>query len=216
MEPSMTQPTRRSLIAGLTSLPAATTFGRAAFAQQGEARRVPYELVQDAIALDGAAFVGSRQPDVVIVEFFDYNCPFCRQSAQDMDMLLGTDEHLGYVLVNYAILGEPSVEAARVALAYSGMYGHEKYAAFHMKLYTYRGIKNGQRALDAAVDLGADGEKLIAFADSDAVTKAMQDAVKVGNALNLHATPSYLVGPWAFDGNMPMERKMQIVEDLRR
>jgi protein-disulfide isomerase len=112
MEPSMTQPTRRSLIAGLTSLPAATTFGRAAFAQQGEARRVPYELVQDAIALDGAAFVGSRQPDVVIVEFFDYNCPFCRQSAQDMDMLLGTDEHLGYVLVNYAILGEPSVEAS--------------------------------------------------------------------------------------------------------
>jgi hypothetical protein len=37
----------------------------------------------------------------------------------------------------------------------------------------------------------------------------MQDAVKVGNALNLHATPSYLVGPWAFDGNMPLERKMQ-------
>jgi len=211
----MTKLSRRGLIAGLTSLPAATIFGRSAFAQEGEARRVPYELVQDALALDGAAFVGSRQPDVVIVEFFDYNCPFCRQSAQDMDVLLGTDDRLGYVLVNYAILGEPSVEATRVALAYSGMYGHEKYAAFHMKLYTYRGIKNGQRALDTAVELGADGEKLLAFADSDAVTKAMQDAVTVGNALNLHATPSYLVGPWAFDGNMPLEHKMRIVQDLR-
>ena len=206
---------RRGLIAGLTSLPAATMFGRAAFAQESEPRRVPYELVQDAIALDGAAFVGARQPDVVIVEFFDYNCPFCRQSAQDMEMLLGTDDRLGYVLVNYAILGEPSVEATRVALAYSGIHGHEKYLAFHMRLFASRGVKNGQRALDAATDLGADAEELIAFADSDAVTTAMKDAVKVGNALNLHATPSYLVGPWAFDGNMPLERKMRIVEDLR-
>ncbi|HSP26502.1 MAG TPA: DsbA family protein, partial [Saliniramus sp.] len=173
----MTHLTRRGLIAGLTSLPAAGMFGGAAFAQESEPRRVPYELVQDAIALDGAAFVGSRQPDVVIVEFFDYNCPFCRQSAQDMEMLLGTDDHLGYVLVNYAILGEPSVEATRVALAYSGMYGHEKYAAFHMKLFASRGVKNGQRALDAAIELGAHGEELIAFADSDAVTQAMKDAV---------------------------------------
>jgi protein-disulfide isomerase len=211
----MTKLSRRGLIAGLTSLPAAAMLGGAAFAQEGEARRVPYELVQDALALDGAAFVGSRQPDVVIVEFFDYNCPFCRQSAEDMEMLLGTDERLGYVLVNYAILGAPSVEATRVALAYSGMYGHENYLAFHMKLFSSRGIKNGQRALDAAAELGADGEKLIAFANSEAVTKAMEDAVKAGNALNLHATPSYLVGPWAFDGNMPLERKLRIVRDLR-
>jgi protein-disulfide isomerase len=211
----MTKLSRRGLIAGLTSLPAATMLGAAAFAQEGEARRVPYELVQDALALDGAAFVGSRRPDVVIVEFFDYNCPFCRQSAQDMEMLLGTDEDLGYVLVNYAILGAPSVEATRVALAYSGMYGHENYLAFHMKLYSYRGIKNGQRALDAALELGADASELVAFADSEAVTNAMKDAVTAGNALNLHATPSYLVGPWAFDGNMPLERKMRIVQDLR-
>jgi len=211
----MTNLSRRGLIAGLTSLPAATILGRTAFAQEGEARRVPYELVQDALALDGAAFVGSRQPDVVIVEFFDYNCPFCRQSAQDMEMLLGTDDRLGYVLVNYAILGAPSVEATRVALAYSGIYGSENYLAFHLRLFSGRGIVNGQRALDAALELGADGEELIAFADSDAVTTAMKDAVTAGNALGLHATPSYLVGPWAFDGNMPLERKLRIVEDLR-
>lgn len=207
--------TRRRLITGLTSLPALTFLGGMASSQQGEARRVPYELVQDALALNGAAFVGSRRPDVVIVEFFDYNCPFCRRSAQDMEMLLGTDENLGYVLVNYAILGAPSVEATRVALAFSGMYGHENYLAFHLRLFSGRGVINGQRALDAALELGADGNALIAFADSDAVTQAMKDAVTVGNALGLHATPSFLVGPWAFDGNMPLERKMRIVDDLR-
>jgi protein-disulfide isomerase len=211
----MTHLTRRHLITGLAALPAMTLLGSVASAQEGEARRVPYELVQDAMRLNGAAFVGSRRPDVVIVEFFDYNCPFCRRSAQDMEMLLGTDEDLGYVLVNYAILGAPSVEATRVALAYSGMYGSENYLAFHLALFSGRGIINGQRALDTALALGADGEALIAFADSEAVTQAMKDAVTAGNALNLHATPSYLVGPWAFDGNMPLERKLRIVNDLR-
>ncbi len=210
----MNQISRRLLLGGLTILPAALA-GRRVLAQGLEARRVPFELVQEAIALPGAAYVGSRQPDVIMVEFFDYNCPFCRRSAADMEMLLGTDERLGYVLVNYAILGEPSVEATRVALAYSGLYGHELYLDFHTALFAGRGIVNGQRALDTAIEQGADPEKLIAFADSEAVTQAMKDAVSVGNALGLHATPSYLVGPWAFDGHIPLERKLRIVADLR-
>ena len=210
----MIHTSRRRLIAGLASLPVLTMPGGAA-SQEVEARRVPYELVQDALRLNGAAFVGSRRPDVVIVEFFDYNCPFCRRSAQDLEMLLSTDADLGYVLVNYAILGAPSVEATRVALAYSGMYGSENYLAFHLGLFSRRGVIDGQRALDTALSLGADGEALIAFADSEAVTQAMKDAVTAGNALGLHATPSFIVGPWAFDGNIPLERKLRIVSNLR-
>lgn len=211
----MPHPSRRALLGGLAALPA-TLAGQGALAQlTGAPRRVPYELTQEAVSLDGAAFVGARRPNVVIVEFFDYNCPWCRQSSQDMAVLLREDADLGYVLVNYAVLSERSVEAARVALAYSGLYGHEKYAAFHLALFAGRGAIDGQRAFDAAVDLGAEPERLLEFADSDAVTQAMTEAVGVGNRLGLFATPSFVVGPWAFDGAVSLERKRKIVADLR-
>lgn len=207
----MPDPSRRALIAGLAALAS----GPALAQSTGAPRRIPYELTQEAISLDGAAFVGARRPDIVMVEFFDYNCSWCRRSSQEMTELLREDPNLGYVLVNYAVLGERSVEAARIALAYSGLHGHEKYAAFHTALFSGRGVVDGQRAFDAAVDLGAEPDALLAFADSDAVTQALVSAASVGNRLGFFATPSFVVGTWAFDGAMPLERKRRIVADLR-
>ena len=206
---------RRAMLAGLAALPAALALPRPVLAQLPMARRVPYELVEDALALPGAAYVGARQPDVTFIEFFDYNCPFCRQAAEEMDQLLDIDEHVGYVLVNYAILGEPSVEATRIALAFQGLYGDAHYRDFHLGLYARRGVKNGQRALDVAMDLGADGHELVEFADSDLVTMAMRAAVTAGNNLNLHATPSFVVGPWVYDGPLALEDKLAVSDALR-
>ena len=210
---SRLQLSRRDLLTGLVTLPAATVIGLPA--QARDARRVPYELVEDALALPGAAYVGAEHPDVIMIEFFDYNCPFCHQSAQDMGQLLDIDEHLGYVLVNYAILGEPSVEATRIALAFQGLYGDAHYRDFHLALYARRGVKNGQRALDVAMELGADGHALIELADSDVVTMAMRAAVTAGNNLNLHATPSFVVGPWVYDGPLALEDKLGVIDALR-
>ncbi|HMB11266.1 thioredoxin domain-containing protein [Saliniramus sp.] len=210
---SRLQLSRRDLLTGFVTLPAASVIGLPA--QARDARRVPYELVEDALALPGAAYVGAEHPDVMMVEFFDYNCPFCRQSAQDMDQLLDIDEHLGYVLVNYAILGEPSVEATRIALAFQGLYGNDHYRDFHLALYALRGVKNGQRALDVAMELGADGHALVEFADSDLVTMAMQAAISAGNNLNINATPSFAIGPWVYDGQVPLDGKLRIIDALR-
>jgi protein-disulfide isomerase len=211
--PSRLRLTRRSLIGGLAALPALGP--TRLLADTENARRVPYELVEDALALPGAARVGAEHPDVIIVEFFDYNCQFCRQSAQDMEQLTDIDEHLGYVLVNYAILGEPSVEATRIAIAFQGLYGDAHYRDFHLRLLALRGVKNGQRALDIAVDLGADGHELVEFADSDMVTMAMEAAITAGNNLNIHATPSFALGPWIYDGQIPLEGKLRIIDALR-
>lgn len=210
---SRLQLSRRDLLTGLVTLPAATMVGVPA--QARDARRVPYELVEDALALPGAAYVGAEHPDVIMIEFFDYNCPFCHQSAQDMDQLLDIDAHLGYVLVNYAILGEPSVEATRIALAFQGLYGNDHYRDFHLALYARRGVKNGQRALDVAMELGADGHELVEFADSDLVTMAMEAAISAGNNLNINATPSFAIGPWIYDGQVPLEGKLRIIDALR-
>lgn len=210
---SRLQLSRRDLLTGLVTLPAATMVGLPA--QARDARRVPYELVEDALALPGAAYVGAEHPDVIMIEFFDYNCPFCHQSAQDMDQLLDIDAHLGYVLVNYAILGEPSVEATRIALAFQGLYGNDHYRDFHLALYARRGVKNGQRALDVAMELGADGHELVEFADSDLVTMAMEAAISAGNNLNINATPSFAIGPWIYDGQVPLEGKLRIIDALR-
>ena len=104
---------RRSVSLGLASL----AFARGAHASEPEAQTVPIELFEEARALDAAVPVGNARGDATLLEFFDYNCPYCRRSAQDLPGLLAADPDLDYVLVNFAVLGPASVQATRVALA---------------------------------------------------------------------------------------------------
>jgi protein-disulfide isomerase len=109
---------RRALILGALSVAAGTPT-----LASPEPQRVPIELVEEALELEAAIRVGNRQGDVTLVEFFDYNCPWCRRSAADLPALLGAEPELAYVLVNFAVLGAPSVQATKVALASSASTG---------------------------------------------------------------------------------------------
>lgn len=205
-------PTRRIVLVGLAASAAA---GPTLAQQGGEAQRIPIELSEDALALDAAIRAGAKHGDVTLIEFFDYNCPFCARSAKDMTALLASDPDLTYVLVNYAVLGAPSVEATRVALAFARQAGPEKYLAFHQSLFGTRGVRGAAVAVEKAKALGADAARLVADADSAPVTAAMKQAVQLGERLGLVATPSYVVGPWSFAGHVPLERKRRIIESIR-
>ena len=125
---------RRSLLIALSAAPAVTP----ALAQP-EAQRVPIELVEEALELEAAIRVGDARGDVTLIEFFDYNCPWCRRSAADLPALFGAEPDLTYVLVNFAVLGAPSVGATKVALGFFDLYGPKRYLAFHQRLFGLRG-----------------------------------------------------------------------------
>jgi len=139
--------------------------------------------------------VGDKQGDVTLVEFFDYNCGYCKHALSDLTTLMKNDSKLRVVLKEFPVLGPGSVEAAQVAVAVrmqdpTG----EKYMAFHQKLLGGRGQADKSHALAAAQESGVDMARLDTDMASDEVKKSLEESFKLAEQLGLNGTPSYVVG----------------------
>ena len=139
--------------------------------------------------------LGNPNGNVTFVEFFDYNCGYCKRAMDDMLTLLKDDPKLKIVLKEFPVLGPGSVEAAQVAVAVrmqdkSG----KKYLEFHQKLLGGRGEANKARALAVAKDVGLDMTRLDKDMASPEVKATLQENFKLAEALGLNGTPSYVIG----------------------
>jgi protein-disulfide isomerase len=150
--------------------------------------------------LPGVVVVGNPAGKETLVEFYDLNCPYCRQAASDIGALIERDPQLRLVLVPFPVLGIPSITAGRVELAVAKLATPQQFYAFHRQVYALRGPVDGTRALEVARGLGLDRKKLLALADSDQITNTMKNLVSLGNALGLEATPSFVAGKLAILG----------------
>ncbi|HKN29690.1 MAG TPA: DsbA family protein [Roseiarcus sp.] len=137
--------------------------------------------------------LGDPQGDVTLVEFFDYNCGFCKRALSDTLALLRDDPRLKVVLKEFPILGPGSAEAARVAVA-ARMQDPAKYLAFHQELLGGPGAASERKALDAAKDQGFDMERLQRDMTSDEVGATIAEDMKLASALGFSGTPSYVIG----------------------
>ena len=139
--------------------------------------------------------LGNPKGDVTMVEFFDYNCGFCKRAVADMLELLKTDPKLRIVLKEFPVLGEASVEAARVAVAVRMQDSTgEKYLDFHRKMFDNRGANNKTQALAAAKAAGLDMSRLEKDLASDEVKATIDESYKLVDALGMSGTPTYVVG----------------------
>jgi protein-disulfide isomerase len=139
--------------------------------------------------------LGNPQGKVTMVEFFDYNCGYCKRALPDMLDLLKTNTDLKFVLKEFPVLGEGSVEAARVAVAarMQDTTG-KKYLEFHQKLLGGRGPADKMRALAVAKEVGFDMARIERDMGSDEVKKTIDEDMKLADALGVNGTPSYVVG----------------------
>ena len=139
--------------------------------------------------------LGNPQGDVTFVEFFDYNCGYCKKALNDMVELMGKDPKLKVVLKEFPVLGQGSVEAAQVAVAVRMQdKTGKKYLEFHQKLLGGRGQADKAWALAVAKDIGLDMARLEKDLKSDEVTQSIAESMKLAEALGLNGTPSYVVG----------------------
>jgi protein-disulfide isomerase len=139
--------------------------------------------------------LGNPQGDVTFVEFFDYNCGYCKRALSDMTTLLNTDPKLKVVLKEFPVLGPGSVEAAQVAVAVRMQdKTGKKYLDFHQKLLGGRGQVDKAKALAAAKDAGLDVARIEKDMKSDEVSKTLEESMKLAEALGLNGTPSYVIG----------------------
>ena len=116
---------------------------------------------------------GNPNGDVSVVEFFDYNCPYCRHALHDVVKLIDDDGKVRLVLKELPILSDDSVAAAKLALA-SNKQG--KYFEMHQKLLSEPGKADKAKALRIAKDLGLDVDQLQKDADDPDIKKALDEA----------------------------------------
>ena len=139
--------------------------------------------------------LGNKDGDVTFVEFFDYNCGYCKRAMSDMLDLMKADPKLKVVLKEFPVLSAGSVEAAQVGVAVrmqdpTG----KKYLDFHQKLLGSRGQVDKARALAAAKEAGLNMAQLEKDLASPEIKTSLQESFKLAEALGLNGTPSYVVG----------------------
>jgi protein-disulfide isomerase len=140
--------------------------------------------------------LGNLQGDVTMVEFFDYNCGYCKRALTDMMELMKADPKLKVVLKEFPVLGPASVEAAQVATAVRMQdRTGKKYLEFHQKLLTGRGQVDRARAVAAAKEVGLDMARLEKDMASDEVRASLAESMELAEKLGLNGTPSYVIGP---------------------
>src|ERR1043166_8520601 len=158
--------------------------------------------------------LGNPQGDVTFVEFFDYNCGYCKRALIDMVELMGKDPKLKVVLKEFPVLGPSSVEAAQVAVAVR-MQDPKKYLDFHQKLLLGRGQADKARALAVAKEVGLDTARIERDLKSDEVAKTLEESMKLAEALGLNGTPSYVIGNDVVIGAVGLQTLSQKVQAAR-
>jgi protein-disulfide isomerase len=159
---------------------------------------------------------GDPSGDVTLVEFFDYNCGYCKRALADVRALMKNDPKLRVVLKDFPVLGPESVEASRVSLAVKNQLKGDKLFDFHVKLMETRGRINGERAIAVARELGVDTAKLQRDMESAEVKQAIQDNVVLGDKLGLSGTPAFVVGDEVISGAVGIEPLRKTVAGVRQ
>jgi protein-disulfide isomerase len=145
----------------------------------------------------GAPTAGNPNGDVTVVEFFDYNCPYCKKAFNDLAKLIEKDPKVKVILKELPILSKGSEEAAKVALAAQKQ---GKYWEAHRALLGVRGELNEQTSLKAVEKIGLDMAKLKKDMESPEV-KAEIDTVRgLAQKMGIQGTPHFLVGDRAIPG----------------
>lgn len=134
---------------------------------------------------------GNPQGDVNIVEFFDYNCPYCRRVASMLADLESDDNNLRIVYKEWPILGPNSEHAARAALAADKQ---GKYIEFHKGLMRASGIVDEAKVLKVAEETGLDMAQLKHDMAAPEITAALKRTQELARALRITGTPTFLVG----------------------
>ena len=141
------------------------------------------------------AVLGNPKGHVTLVEFFDYNCGYCKRSLDDIAKLMKAEPDMKLVLKDFPVLGPGSVEAAYVAAAARNQFKGEQFWQFHQKLLGgQHGPVGRAQALSVAKDMGANMDQLQRDAASPEVKASIQNTMQLADALALTGTPSFVVG----------------------
>lgn len=159
--------------------------------------------------------IGNPKGDITIVEWFDYNCPYCRKLAPELRQVVQDDGKVRLVLKDWPILGPVSKVAARMALAAKYQ---DKFEAAHEAMISVNSRITEPRITELLSGAGLDMDRL--KKDLDANAKAIDALLSRNNeqalAFGFNGTPSFIVGKYRVPGVLSIDQFEQVIADARK
>lgn len=162
---------------------------------------------------DANSFVaGNPAGDVTVVQFFDYRCPYCRQSVPVMRDLIKSDPKVRLVYKEFPILGPESLAAARIAVAARK---DPRYEALHDALMVAPSPLDAEQALQIAAGLGFDPKALAEAAQAPEIEEILRANHTLAVSLGINGTPAFVIGDSLMPGFVPLSEIKKRVADVR-
>lgn len=161
----------------------------------------------------GDFVAGNPKGDVTIVEFFDYNCGWCKRGFPEVVGLIEKDKQLRFVLKEFPIFGEDSEYAARAALA---AHKQNKYWELHTALFSHEGKVTKEVVDETARKLGLDMDRLGTDMASDETNATIQQNQALAQELAINGTPAFIVGKKVVPGYLPQAELAETISSVRK
>ena len=159
-----------------------------------------------------APVLGNLNGDVTIIEFFDYNCPYCKRATSELNTLLAQDTGVRVVLREWPILGEASVYATRASLASRNQ---GKYGEFHQALMAAKGRLAPANVMAIAQTVGLDTQRLKVDLQAPEIDQHIETSMQLARALNFSGTPAYVIGDAIAPGMISADDLQSMVSQAR-
>lgn len=160
-----------------------------------------------------APVLGNPDGDITVVEFFDYNCPYCRRVKPSIEALLAADPNIKLVYREWPILGDGSVFAARAALAAREQ---GKYEEFHWALMGMSGRAEEASVIRVAEGIGLDVAKLRRDMQAPEIDAHIALSMEMSQALGFNGTPSFVIGDALVPGVIEADQMILLAQEARQ
>jgi len=167
------------------------------------------ELLRD----PDSPIAGNPDGDVTIVEFNDYQCPYCKRAHMAVRSTLASDGKVKLVLKDLPILGEPSRIAALAALAARAQ---GKHLALHDALMEYGGKIDRDKIMEIAGSTGLDLDRLKKDMDDPRLKQIIERNLALASALGVRGTPAFVVGNQFVPGAVDADALKQLIAEARK
>jgi protein-disulfide isomerase len=185
----------------------------AAAAQRDQIVKNKSALTED--VRDPAVGSAASDADVTIVEFFDYNCGYCKRTTPELIKLIEKDKRVRVVLKEFPILSPESMNAAKYALAVNTI-DPSAYFRFHRALMEQQGQKTDEVLAKVVTDVGLDLESVKKRIEDPAIAKHLQDTQVLAGQLGVTGTPAFIIGDQLLASAMSVQMLEEQVAALRQ
>jgi protein-disulfide isomerase len=170
------------------------------------------EKVKAQLTSDDVPFAGNPEGTITMVEFFDYNCGYCKRAMDDVIKVIENEKDVKIFFKELPILSASSREAAQFALA---AHKQGKYFEYHTALMNHKGSKSTAVLKSIGEDLGLDGEQLEKDSKSDAIEATLNKNRDLSRELGIRGTPAFIIGNQLSPGYLPYPQLKTVIQGVR-